>query len=69
MAKKSSTSDKNEKMIDSLEFDFDKLMIDFRELVKEKKFRKQHEIMLNELKYAIGNIDQRLHPRKGPLKW
>jgi hypothetical protein len=64
------TQEKNEKSIASLEKSFDVIMEALRALNNEGKFKKKHTLIVEEVKYLINNIDNRVSDkRSGPLKW
>lgn len=63
--------DKNEKTIASLEESVGSLIEALRAANNEGKFKKKHSLIIEEMKYFIGNVNSRLIDKKklGPLQW
>jgi hypothetical protein len=63
--------DKNEKTIASLEDSIRTITEALRAANNEGKFRKKHSLIIEEMKYFIGNVNSRLIDKKklGPLQW
>lgn len=64
------TQQKNEDSIKSLEEKFNKIIAALRDESNNRKFKKQHNLIVSELKLTFNHIQQRLQPGKsGPLQW
>lgn len=65
MAKK---QEKNEKLLNEMEFAFDEFLAELRDTNKNGKFLKKHEMAVRTLTQMIRNTASDFQP-KGPLVW